>query len=76
MNSVFLYHATRAGLDLAIVNSEKIERFASLPPEARRLAEKYVGRGDPANDAAVDAFFANMPRDDFDRFVSRDQSSS
>ena len=29
-------------------------------PISRRLAEKYVGRGDPANDEAVDAFFANM----------------
>jgi PPOX class probable F420-dependent enzyme len=29
-------------------------------PMARRLAEKYVGRGDPANDGAVDAFFTNM----------------
>ena len=29
-------------------------------PISRRLAEKYVGLGDPANDDAVDAFFANM----------------
>ena len=29
-------------------------------PMSRRLAEKYVGRGDPANDDAVEAFFANM----------------
>lgn len=29
-------------------------------PISRRLAEKYVGRGDPANVAAVDAFMANM----------------
>lgn len=29
-------------------------------PTSRLLAEKYVGRGDPANDDAVDAFFANM----------------
>ena len=29
-------------------------------PIARQLAEKYVGRRDPANAAAVDAFFANM----------------
>ncbi len=29
-------------------------------PISRRLAEKYVGRGDPANTDAVDAFFANM----------------
>ena len=29
-------------------------------PISRRLAEKYVGRGDAANADAVDAFFANM----------------
>ncbi|MBO6655359.1 MAG: pyridoxamine 5'-phosphate oxidase family protein [Pseudomonadales bacterium] len=29
-------------------------------PISRQLAEKYVGRNDPSNDEAVDAFFANM----------------
>lgn len=29
-------------------------------PISRRLAEKYVGRGDPANADAVEAFFSNM----------------
>ena len=29
VNSVFLYYCTKAGLDLAIVNAEKLERFAS-----------------------------------------------
>lgn len=29
-------------------------------PISRKLAEKYVGRNDPANEAAVEAFFANM----------------
>jgi general stress protein 26 len=29
-------------------------------PISRRLAEKYIGRGDPANGATVDAFVANM----------------
>ena len=29
-------------------------------PRSRQLAEKYVGRNDPANVDAVDAFFANM----------------
>jgi hypothetical protein len=29
-------------------------------PVSTRLAQKYVGRGDPANDAAVAAFVANM----------------
>src|SRR5579871_5856796 len=42
VNSVFLYYATKAGLDLAIVNSQKLERFASLPEEERRLAENLL----------------------------------
>jgi 5-methyltetrahydrofolate--homocysteine methyltransferase len=42
VNSVFLYHCTKAGLDLAIVNAEKLERFASLDPEERRLAENLL----------------------------------
>lgn len=29
-------------------------------PISRELAQKYVGRGDPANTEAVEAFFANM----------------
>jgi len=42
LNSVFLYHATRAGLDLAIVNSEKIVRYPSIPDEEKRLAEDLL----------------------------------
>jgi 5-methyltetrahydrofolate--homocysteine methyltransferase len=42
VNSVFLYYATKAGLDLAIVNAEKLERFASIPEEERRLAEALL----------------------------------
>src|SRR5256886_1602946 len=42
MNSVFLYYSTKAGLDLAIVNTEKIERFASLPPHERELPENLL----------------------------------
>src|SRR4029078_8590163 len=42
LNSVFLYHCTKAGLDLAIVNSEKLERYASIPEEERRLAEDLL----------------------------------
>ncbi|HSA60466.1 MAG TPA: methionine synthase [bacterium] len=49
VNSVFLYHCTKAGLDLAIVNAEKLERFASIPEEERKLAENLLfnfdGRG-------------------------------
>ncbi|MCS7042792.1 MAG: methionine synthase [Bryobacteraceae bacterium] len=42
VNSVFLYHATKAGLDLAIVNTEKLERFASIPEQERVLAERLL----------------------------------
>jgi 5-methyltetrahydrofolate--homocysteine methyltransferase len=47
LNSVFLYHCTKAGLDLAIVNSEKLERYASIPEKERHLAEDLLwNRGD------------------------------
>jgi len=49
VNSVFLYYCTKAGLDLAIVNSEKLERFASIPEEERRLAEALLSNKPPAN---------------------------
>ncbi len=42
INSVFLYHCTKAGLDLAIVNAEKLERFASIPERERQLAEDLL----------------------------------
>ncbi|HEX8985700.1 MAG TPA: vitamin B12 dependent-methionine synthase activation domain-containing protein, partial [Bryobacteraceae bacterium] len=48
VNSVFLYHCTKAGLDLAIVNSEKLERFASIPIEERRLTESLLFNTPPA----------------------------
>ena len=41
-NSVFLYHCTLAGLDLAIVNSELMQRYATIPEEERRLAEDLI----------------------------------
>jgi 5-methyltetrahydrofolate--homocysteine methyltransferase len=42
LNSVFLYHCVKAGLDLAIVNSEKIVRYPSISEEERRLAEDLI----------------------------------
>jgi 5-methyltetrahydrofolate--homocysteine methyltransferase len=49
VNSVFLYYCTKAGLDLAIVNTEKIERFASIPEQERKLAENLLFSHPPAN---------------------------
>ena len=61
VNSVFLYYCTKAGLDLAIVNAEKLERFASIPVEERRLAENLLFNS-PAVDAADEAL-RNAPED-------------
>jgi 5-methyltetrahydrofolate--homocysteine methyltransferase len=57
VNSVFLYHCTKAGLDLAIVNAERIERFGSIPERERKLAEDLLFNKPPAEipDGVADA---------------------
>ncbi|MCY0869385.1 MAG: methionine synthase, partial [Firmicutes bacterium] len=42
LNSVFLYHCTVAGLDYAIVNTERLERYASLDEKSRQLCEQLL----------------------------------
>ena len=58
VNSVFLYYCTKAGLDLAIVNSEKLERFASIPEAERHLAEALLFNTPPES-----ASFSEASRD-------------
>jgi 5-methyltetrahydrofolate--homocysteine methyltransferase len=48
VNSVFLYYATKAGLDLAIVNAERMERFPSIPETERILAENLLYNRPPS----------------------------
>ena len=48
INSVFLYHCTKAGLDLAIVNAEKLERYPSIPDAEKKLAEDLLYNYPPA----------------------------
>lgn len=55
LNSVFLYECTKAGLDYAIVNTEKVERYASIPDEERKLAEELIYN---TNDETLAAFVA------------------
>ncbi len=63
LNSVFLYHCVQAGLDLAIVNSEKLERYASIPEEERRLSEDLLWwRGDDPIAAFTAHFRARSPK--------------
>ena len=62
LNSVFLYHCTKAGLDYAIVNTERLERYPSIPDEEKKLAEDliYVRGDDPV--AAFAAHFRDRKK--------------
>ncbi|GAC1427343.1 MAG: methionine synthase [Ktedonobacteraceae bacterium] len=42
LNSVFLYHAVKAGLDLAIVNPTHITPYAEVDAEQRQLADDLI----------------------------------
>jgi len=42
LNAVFLYHCTKAGLDLAIVNPEKLHRYASIPDDQKKMADDLL----------------------------------
>ncbi|AKS42316.1 5-methyltetrahydrofolate--homocysteine methyltransferase [Wenzhouxiangella marina] len=42
MHSVFLYHATRAGMDMGIVNAGQLAVYDDIDPELRELVEDVV----------------------------------
>ncbi|MGA0029873.1 MAG: methionine synthase [Opitutales bacterium] len=42
IHSVFLYHAIKAGLDMAIVNAGMLEVYTEIDPELRELVEDLV----------------------------------
>src|SRR5699024_9375402 len=42
LNAVYLYHCTQAGLDYAIVNTEKLERYASIPEKEIAMADELL----------------------------------
>ncbi len=57
LNSVMLYHCVQAGLDMAIVNTEGLVRYASIPEDERRLAEDLIWwRGDDPIAAFAERF--------------------
>jgi 5-methyltetrahydrofolate--homocysteine methyltransferase len=86
VNSVFLYHCVQAGLDLALVNSEKIERYPSIPEAERKLAEDVLfvrGEGATpdekmrsATTAFTDHFRERKPRAEIKTKVSIDERLS
>ena len=46
LNSVFLYHAVKAGLDMAIVNPAHITPYFEIPQEQRKIAEDLIFNSD------------------------------
>ena len=42
MHSVFLYHAIRAGLDMAIVNAAQLPLYEEIDPELLRAVEDVI----------------------------------
>ncbi len=68
LNSVFLYHAVEAGLDMAIVNPAQVKPYAEIPANERELAENLIFN---RSDAALADFIAY-----FDSIVTSEDEQS
>ncbi|MBQ6045818.1 MAG: methionine synthase [Bacteroidales bacterium] len=47
MHSVFLYHAVKAGLDMAIVNPQMLQIYDEIDPELRKAVEDVIFDSNP-----------------------------
>jgi len=55
MHSVFLYHATRAGLDMAIVNAGQLAVYGELPEDLRgRIEDAVFNKRDDATERLLE----------------------
>ena len=55
MHSVFLYHAIRAGMDMAIVNAGQIDIYDEIPEHLREIVEDVIlNRRDDATERLLD----------------------
>ncbi len=64
LNSVFLYHAVKAGLDAAIVNPVHITPYAEIDAEQRQLAEDLIYNRPEALPRYIAYFEAHGPQKD------------
>ncbi|MEM3064507.1 MAG: dihydropteroate synthase [Candidatus Nitrosotenuis sp.] len=60
LNSVFLYHAVKAGLDAAIVNAKEIIPYSEIDEKERKLAEDLIFNKHPNALADVIAYFEQV----------------
>ncbi|MGK0188504.1 MAG: 5-methyltetrahydrofolate--homocysteine methyltransferase [Verrucomicrobiales bacterium] len=55
MHSAFLYHATRAGMDMGIVNAGMLEVYDEIPPELlKKVEDVLLNRNPEATEVLVD----------------------
>lgn len=64
LNSVFLYHAVKAGLDMAIVNPLHITPYAEIDQEQRQLAEDLIYNRPDALPRYIAYFEEHAPQQD------------
>ncbi|MCE7794049.1 methionine synthase [Salipaludibacillus sp. CUR1] len=57
LNAAYMYHCTKAGLDYAIVNTEKLERYGSISEEEKQLADDLLFRTGDETLATFTAFY-------------------
>ncbi|MEI7480724.1 MAG: methionine synthase [Elusimicrobiota bacterium] len=57
LNAVFLHHAIKAGLGLAIVNTEKLKRFAQITAHELKLSEDLLLARAPDSAGVFAAYF-------------------
>jgi len=70
LNSVFLYHAVQAGLDMAIVNPATITPYAEIKPEDRTLMENLIFNKQPDALAQVIERFEGVQKVDKDKALA------
>jgi 5-methyltetrahydrofolate--homocysteine methyltransferase len=55
MHSVFLYHAIKLGLDMAIVNAGQLDIYDNIDPELReRVEDVILNRRDDATERLLE----------------------
>ncbi|MBV9712249.1 MAG: methionine synthase, partial [Ktedonobacteraceae bacterium] len=64
LNSVFLYHAVKAGLDMAIVNPTHIKPYAEIDAEQRQLADDLIFNRPDALPRFIAYFESHGPQQD------------
>jgi len=63
MHSIFLYHAIKAGLDMAIVNPQMLQIYDDLDPELRDAVEDVIFNRDAEGVSRLTAMAVRMSED-------------